>query len=212
MFYSQFNQDEYIYNTFFKNKKDKGFFLEIGADDGIRFSNCYYYEKNLNWDGIAIEPRKDAYNKLIQNRKCICENVALSNIEEKTEFLDIKGYGLGLSGLINKYDPRHLTRIKQETNHPQNKGSEIITVNTVKLDTILDKYKVKNIDFLSIDTEGSEIDILSTIDFNKYKINVITIEDNYNNNELNDFFIKRDFEFVKQICCDKVFKNKIFNN
>ena len=50
VFYSQYNQDEYIYNNFFKNKKDKGFFLEIGADDGIRFSNCKFFEETLNWE------------------------------------------------------------------------------------------------------------------------------------------------------------------
>ena len=77
MFYGQFKQDEYVYNTFFKNKKEQGFFLEIGASNGIHMSNCYFYEKELNWNGIAIEPRKDAYNELIKNRKCICENVAL---------------------------------------------------------------------------------------------------------------------------------------
>ena len=109
----------------------------------------------------AIEPRKDAYNELIKNLESVyVKNVALSNIEEKTEFLDIKGYGLGLSGLVNKYDPRHIIRIKNESNHPKNKGNEILIVNTVKLDSILDKYNINNIDFLSIDTEGSELDIL----------------------------------------------------
>ena len=65
-FYSQWGQDKYIYNNFFKNKKD-GFFLEIGADDGVRFSNCKFFEDNLNWKGIAIEARQDAYNNLKKN-------------------------------------------------------------------------------------------------------------------------------------------------
>ena len=66
-YYSQFSQDKYIYETFFKNKKEPGFFLEIGADDGIRFSNCKFFEETLNWKGIAIEPRNDAFNTLIEN-------------------------------------------------------------------------------------------------------------------------------------------------
>ena len=70
---------------------------------------------------------------------------------------------------------------------------------------ILEEHKIKNIDFLSIDTEGSELDILSTIDFDKYIIDVITIEDNYND-PTNDFFKERGYEFVKQIKCDKIFK------
>lgn len=206
VFYSQYNQDEYIYNKFFKNKKDKGFFLEIGADDGIRFSNCKFFEETLNWDGIAIEAREQAYNKLIKNRKCNCIHAVLSDIEENTTFLDIKGYGLGLSGLIDKYDKRHVVRINNDIKNINNEGHDIINVKTEKLNNILDKYNVTNIDFLSIDTEGSEIDILKTLDFNKYNINVITIEDNYNDSKLMDFFIKNNYSLIQQISCDKIFK------
>lgn len=206
VFYSQYNQDEYIYKKFFKNKKNKGFFLEIGADDGIRFSNCKFFEETLKWDGIAIEAREQAYNKLIKNRKCNCIHAVLSDIEENTTFLDIKGYGLGLSGLIDKYDKRHVMRINNEIKNINNEGHDIINVKTEKLNNILDKYNVTNIDFLSIDTEGSEIDILKTLDFNKYNINVITIEDNYNDSKLMDFFIKNNYSLIQQIKCDKIFK------
>ena len=205
-YFSQWKQDEYIYNNFFKDKNVPGFFLEIGADDGVRFSNCKFFEDTLNWNGIAIEARKEAYDNLVTNWKCICLHSILSDIEENTQFLDIKGYGLGLSGLVNKYDPRHVARINQEIQNPNNKGQQTIDVKTDKLNNILDKYNVKYIDFLSIDTEGSELDILRTVDFNKYYINVITIEDNYNDKELMEFFISRNYSFIKQIRCDKIFK------
>jgi len=205
-FYSQYKQDEFIYNKFFKDKKEPGFFLEIGADDGVRFSNCKFFEETLNWNGIAIEARKEAYEKLITNRKCNCIHAILSDVEENTNFLDIKGYGLGLSGLINKYDPSHINRINQEIKNPNNKGHKIINVQTEKLNNLLDKYNIKNIDFLSIDTEGSEIAILKTIDLNKINIDVITIEDNYQDNELMKFFINNNYSFYKKIKCDKIFK------
>lgn len=208
MFYSQWGQDEYIYNNFFKNKKN-GYFLEIGADDGLRFSNCAFFEKELGWNGIAVEARKDAFNNLIKNRNCICLNKVLSDKIEETKFLELKGYGIGLSGIIDKYDERHINRINNEIKNPNHKSKEIITVKTEKLNDILDNYDVINIDFLSIDTEGSEIDILKTLDFNKYNINVITIEDNYNDIKLMNFFKDRNYKFVKQIECDKIFiKNK----
>ena len=208
MFYSQYKQDEFIYNTFFKNKKDMGVFLEIGADDGIRFSNCMFFEEKLNWTGIAIEARKEAYLKLKKNRKCICLNCALSDKEEETEFLELKGYGIGLSGLINKYDERHVERINNEIKNPNHLSKEIIKVSTKKLNNILEENDMYNIDLLSIDTEGSELSILSVLDFNKYKIDVITIEDNYNDPLLMNFFLERGYQFVKQIQCDKIFKLK----
>ena len=64
-YYSQYKQDKYVFNKFF-SKYLTGTFLEIGADDGIRFSNCKFFE-DRGWTGIAIEPRKEAYNKLILN-------------------------------------------------------------------------------------------------------------------------------------------------
>jgi len=206
-FYSQFKQDEIIYNLFFKNKTD-GFYLEIGADDGVRFSNCKFYEE-LGWNGIAVEPRLEKYEKLVENRNCICENVALSNIEETTDFLSIKGYGQALSGLTNKYHPKHVKRIERELKNKDNKGKEIIQVCTVKLPTILEKYNITKIDFLSIDTEGSELSILEPLDFEKYDIDVITIEDNYNDPELIKFFIERKYKFIRSIGCDKVFQKDV---
>ena len=208
MFYSQYKQDQYIYNTFFKGKKDPGFFLEIGADDGIRFSNCKFFEETLNWKGIAIEARKAAYDKLVKNRNCICLNNCLSDIEEETDFLELKGYGIGLSGLINKYDPRHVKRIERDVQNVKHEGRSIVKLQTVKLSSILEKYDITNIDFLSIDTEGSELDILKVLDFNKYNIDVITIEDNYNDPNLMKFFLERKYTFIKQIQCDKIFKKK----
>lgn len=206
-YYSQYKQDKFVYETFFKNKKD-GFFVEIGADDGICFSNSNFFEKELNWKGICIEPRKEAYNKLIKNRNCICENVALCNNEEIVDFMDIKGYGIGLSGIVKEYDKRHIERINKEIKHKDNKGKEIYKIKTKKLCDILDKHSVTKIDFLSIDTEGCELKILETIDFNKVFIDVITIEDNYNDINLIKFFKDRNYKLIKKIGCDKIFKKK----
>lgn len=205
-FYSQYNQDKIIYENFFSGKKDKGFFLEIGADDGIRFSNCKFFEETLNWDGIAIEPRKEGYNELIKNRKCKCLNILLSNKEGVVKFLNIKGYGLGLSGIVDNYDSKHMNRIKNELKNKNNKGFEEEMLTTKKLGDILEKNNVTHIDFLSIDTEGSELDILSTIDFNKVFIDIITIEDNYNDPKIINFFKERGYNLELSIKIDKVFR------
>ena len=206
MFYSQYNQDKYIYNRFFKDKElINPFFLEIGADDGLKFSNCAFFEKELGWKGIAIEPRELAFNNLRKNRNCICLNAVLSNTEKECKFMELFGYGLGLSGIIDNYDRRHLDRINRELQNPENKGKRINTVKTKTLDKILNEYNIKKIDLLSIDTEGSELDILSSIDFNKTFIKVITIEDNYHSKELLQFFKSRGYKLDKMLHCDKIF-------
>ena len=206
-FYSQYSQDKIIYNKFFKNKKN-GVFIEIGADDGIDKSNTLFFEETLNWTGIAIEARKNAYDKLKNNRKCICINAVLSDKEEDVEFMSIDGYGKGLSGMVDKYDDKHVKRISNEIKNEKNKGHEIIKVKTSKLNNILEKHEIFYVDYLSIDTEGSELSILKTIDFSKFHIEIIDCEDNYNDPEVMKFFIDNGYEFIQKISCDKIFKKK----
>ena len=78
-FYSQNGQDHIIYNNFFVSKKDKGVFIEIGADNGIDNSNTLFFEESLGWEGICIEPRPKAFAKLTENRNCLCKCAAISN-------------------------------------------------------------------------------------------------------------------------------------
>ena len=74
--YSQLNQDVDVIQ-FYKNKEN-GYFIEIGANDGINLSNTYLLEKNYNWKGICVEPIPDIFNKLKNNRpNSICVNKAI---------------------------------------------------------------------------------------------------------------------------------------
>ncbi|MDR2507211.1 MAG: FkbM family methyltransferase [Candidatus Accumulibacter sp.] len=78
-------------------KKKKGFYMDIGAHDGIGGSNTYVFEQ-IGWDGICIEPQPDIYNKLRKYRKCSCYNVALSST--KNDGADFFKTAIsGLSGL-----------------------------------------------------------------------------------------------------------------
>jgi len=142
--------------------------------------------------------------KNISEGTCSCYHAVLSDCHEETQFMEICGYGLGLSGLVDKYDSRHKERIARDV--PDSTRKKIVTVQTTTLDGILKKEGVIRVDFLSIDTEGSELAILSTIDFSYYDIDVITIEDNYKDPALMDFFVKRGYQHVHSIGCDKIFR------
>ena len=206
-FYSQYDQDKIVYEMFFKNKKN-GTFVEIGASGQ---SNCYFFEKNLGWDGLAIDGYEACYEAIKKYRKCTVLHKILSDTNGEDEFIEIKGFGVGLSGLMSKMSEEQKLRIKKvltkETTHPrkENKGAKIKKIKTEKLSDILEEHNITHIDFLSIDTEGSEIDILSTVDFNKVNIDVITIEDNYNNPIYTSFFTEKGYKLVKITHCDKIF-------
>ena len=137
MFNSQHKQDMLLELSVFKGYKN-GFFIDIGAHDGVTINNTLYFEKYNNWSGINIEPIKKVYDKLVVNRpNSININCAISNNDGTAEFLSNDGYTEMLSGLKDNFDPRHLERLQKENNQ-MGSTTQTITVITKKLETICD--------------------------------------------------------------------------
>lgn len=179
MFYSQEKQDEYLETNIFKGYKN-GFYVDVGAHDGISINNTLYFEKNNNWTGINIEPIKKVFDKLVINRpNNINVNCAVCNNDGETDFLCNTGYTEMISGIKNNFDIRHFDRLLRE-NQQMGSTTEVIKVNTKKLETILDENNIKHINYLSIDVEGAEFEVIKSINFNKVFIDVIGFENNYN--------------------------------
>jgi len=206
-FFSQNGQDRFLNNHIFK-KNSNGIFIDIGANDGITFSNTYFFEKK-GWSGICIEPIPEVFEKLKKNRKCncICGVMSEKNIEF-SEFLHVTGASEMLSGILDKYDNDHLERIEKDIKN-NNEKKEIIKVQNFNFNKII---KFTHIDYLTIDTEGSEFDILKTINFSNFEIKVISIENDYKNNNINDFLKNNNFKYLTTIGSDEIYLNKNFLN
>lgn len=207
-FVSQFKQDQFVYENFFKNKTN-GFFLDIGASDGIEYSNTYFFEKELGWKGICVEPRDQAFKDLTNNRDCICIKGCISEQEGTAQFLEVLGYAELLSGVYDKYDPRHVARINSElVSHGGSK--RIIEVKCYNINKILHEHGVTHIDYLSLDTEGGELEILKSIDFETITVDVIDVENNYNDPSMRRFLEDKGYKLVKRIVCDELYVRKNF--
>lgn len=177
-FYSQDKQDEFLETTVFKGYQN-GFFVDVGANDGVTINNSIYFEENNNWTGINIEPIKSTYDKLIENRpKCINLNCAISNENGTAEFILNKGYTEMISGLKSQFDPRHKERLLRELQYFGG-TSEVVIVPTKRLETVFSENNVKHVNYLSIDVEGAEFEVIKSIDFDKVFIDVIGYENNY---------------------------------
>ena len=203
--YSQLNQDINVLK-FYNNKTD-GYFVEIGASDGIKISNTYLLEKEYNWKGICIEPIQEEYEKLVNNRKCICENISVyssSNLE--LEFAICHENSL-LSGLYS-----HIDHHKNTVDN----NKKIFNSKTKTLTDILDINKSpKFIEYLSIDTEGSELEILKGIDFNKYMFGIIDNEHNYiepRRTEIKELLFNNNYDYLKENNWDDTYIHKSLNN
>lgn len=179
MFYSQYEQDKYLEENIFKSYKN-GFFVDVGAHDGISINNTLFFEKNNNWTGINIEPIKTVFDKLIINRpNNVNLNYAICNNEGQSDFLCNTGYTEMISGLKQTFDNRHLHRLQKE-NKMKGSSTKIIKVYTKKLETIFNENNISHINYLSIDVEGAEFEVIKSINFDKVFIDVIGFENNYN--------------------------------
>jgi FkbM family methyltransferase len=167
---SQLGQDLKVL-SFYKEKKG-GYFVEIGASDGITLSNTYLLETQYGWNGICVEPIPEFYTKLINNRpNSICYDNAIYNCSNIIVEFDIAINDELISGISANLDLYKAT---------VNKNKTTINVTTLSLNDLLDKSNAPHfIEYLSLDTEGSEYEILKTLDFNKYTFGLIDVEHNY---------------------------------
>ncbi|MDA7573559.1 FkbM family methyltransferase [Candidatus Pelagibacter sp.] len=165
---SQFGEEKFILSFF--DKEYKGKFLDIGCFHPTRHNNTYQMYKN-GWHGINIDLNPltiDLFN--FARKKDININAAISDNEENKTL-----YFLDELNTQNTLESNHLSFLK---NHHNIKEEEISKqkIRTRRLDKILDSYNFNDIDFMNIDVEGHELNILNSIDFFKYKIKFICIE------------------------------------
>lgn len=200
-YFSQYKQDEHIDKVL--KQKENGFFVDIGAHDGQDKSNSFFFEKYRNWSGICIEPGPNEFKALVNNRKSININCCVSNYEGESNFTYINGYSNMLSGLTENYDSQHLLRISRELKEFGGEQKEIkVPVRT--LCSILEDHEAYEIDYCSIDTEGSEYEIIKEFDFSKFKIKTLSIENNYEDENIRNVLFKNGYNFYR-LHCDDIF-------
>lgn len=191
--YAQFSQDLKVLKHL--NYKKNGYFIEVGAANGIYMSNTYLLEKDYNWEGICIEPLEDEFNQLKKNRKAITLRLAVyDKNDEEVEIVKAAGLS-GIKDDIDKYD--------------YVKNNESFKIKTKTLTRILDENNApNNIDYLSLDTEGSELKILQGIDFDKYKFKYINIEHNFvepKRTQMKKLLSEKNYKFIEENDVDDIF-------
>lgn len=151
--------------------KREGFFVEFGACDGVNFSNSLLLEKEYGWRGILAEPDRRWHESISKNRSCLVSHKAVS----------AKG-GLSVE-FIEGSDAMYST-IKEFAERDYHAGmrkdGKVYEVETISLDELLAIGRAPgDIDFMSLDTEGGELETLKSMNFEKYNIKCISIEHNH---------------------------------
>ena len=171
-------------------KKTPGFFCEVGAADGYRFSNTYLLEKNHHWTGILVEPAQCFREQLVKNRNC---NLSFNCISNSS----------GTSVIFNETEDPFLSTIDSYSSIDIHTSSRTngrkYEVETITLIDLLKDYSAPSfIDYLSIDTEGSEYSILKDFDFDQYSFGFISIEHNFGEtrDQVNKLLVSNGYEQI----------------
>ena len=156
---------------FLLRQKRDGFFVEFGATDGISFNNSFLLEKKYGWRGILAEPARSWHSALRRNRNAAIETRCVwGKSDETIEFNEAYAAELSTIDRFSTRDEHALHR----------RGGQHYSVATISLQDLLRLHDApRRIDYMSIDTEGSEFAILNNFDFTDYEIALLTVEHNY---------------------------------
>jgi FkbM family methyltransferase len=156
---------------------ENGVYLEVGANNGISQSNTILLERRFNWSGLLIEPVPRLFRQCRRARKgSTVVNFAITPPEWDGK--DVEIYDLGLMSLVNSFDwhdRNKKSRLKNGTRFfGKEPSKETVTGHT--LSSLIDKYETREIDLLSLDIEGYEVEALRGLDMTRHKPKLILIE------------------------------------
>ena len=188
-FHSQFGEDYYLKDIL----PSTGVFVDVGAGDPILLSNTYRLEC-LGWTGICIDADYRQIQELNKLRKTV-EHYAIGCFSGTVNLNRVKSSDL--STTLN-----HLVSVE-----------DTIKVSMIPLESILNKYNIEKIDLLSVDTEGTEIDVLDSMDINRHKPTVIIVEYNTfrrlsNKQSLETYFSSLLYNLIHVTECNLLFQLK----
>lgn len=177
--YSQVDQDLWVLEML--NNKKNGYFLDVGAYDGIKYSNSLLLEKDFDWSGLLIEAHPDNFDTLKNNRKNTLVPYAVSDYNGKIIFENECGTG---SKVVEKNG---------------------LSIDCITFEKMFEMYNVPNyIDYISLDIEGMEYLSLTKFPFDKYKFKLLTVEHNLymsgseNKEKIKDILLKNGYVIYKE--------------
>lgn len=186
---AQLHQDFFV--LWALSNLQNGYYVEFGATNGVSLSNTWLLENKYGWKGILAEPAKCWHNDLLANRGNANNHIETACVWKTSG--DIFSFNqVGALSTIDAFSDK-------DFHSGLRKNKNLYDVKTISLIDMLDKYAApKQIDYLSIDTEGSEFEILNAFDWNKYKIKVITCEHNFTpmRQKIYDLLVSKGYERV----------------
>lgn len=210
--FAQLGQDLDVVNAF--GGLREGYFVDVGASDGITYSNTYLLENAYGWKGICVEPVPEEYQKLVQCRPgSICVGSPMLDVSGKEVLFRVsEQYSDADNNIIRG---TLLSGIEDYLKaHPSAQEGKPLTMHTQTLTEVLDRYEAPAVmDYLSLDTEGSELLILQGLDWKRYTFRLIHVEHNLiepNRLHIREFLEGKGYRFVRQNQWDDEYEHTVY--
>ncbi|MFN2354375.1 MAG: FkbM family methyltransferase [Desulfopila sp.] len=197
-----FGQDVFIAELL--NHKKNGVFLDVGANDGVSINNSLYFEKHYDWTGIAVEPVAYIFKKLKANRKCHVVQGCVSHRQGPAKFIQLIGDANMFSTLKSHNTGLTARRVRKRQKR-QNSELKEIEVECFTISDLTRKFGYKNVDFLSLDTEGGELEILKSIDFAETPITAISVENNWRTPHIRNYLEECGYIYIGTFGVDEIY-------
>lgn len=200
MYNAEFETDKYIRETFFPDFEYKGIMIEVGAGPTVFYSMSKHFRDN-GWRCICIDPNPKFVDDHKKNGNEIYQ-LAISNYNGKSEF------NIVLTDMWNsEYDGISYSGLEIKYNMPNYKIDKI-QVEVKTLNTLLDEIKVDNIDFISVDVEGSEIEVIEGFNLKKYNPKVVLLENYTHDPKYESFMDSLGYKLKMKINYNYIFEKK----
>ena len=208
---SQIGQDKWVVEEVFKGMK-YGYFVELGAADGVFISNTYVLEKDLEWDGLCVDAHSTNFEKLKKNRTCSVDNSFVLVDGKEVEYTEFENTGDKESLFSSIYPPSYYN----------DKPKTLRKIQTKSLYTIFGEYNVPTIvHYMSMDLEGCEYKVLKDYFEKEYcptkpvffTRNILTLSVEHNflepaRTNLRNLLQEHNFTFVRELMHDDLYINR----
>lgn len=168
--FSQFHQDFFLFKNHFNKMKTPGIYLDIAANDPYRISNTFFFDRCLNWSGICVEANDFFLEPLYRKRSCDIVPTCVGSVDGQV--VDFR-LSYGASGIVGS-TYKSMDKMGQLKEKGQKVETKEMRCTTMK--SVLGRVNVNVIDYLSLDVEGHELEVLKGFDFENVIIKVMTIE------------------------------------
>ena len=201
--------DSDIYKFINPMLPDSGFYVDIGAHDGRSMSNTWHLEKSGGWSGILIEPILSVFFRLRELRSldtnifinCACVSFEFNDVNLEMQYGDLMSFAPEISSVERSEWTEGAKRFLRT-----NEQSLVTWVPARTLQSILDESSApKVIDFLSIDVEGAELEVLRGVNFASYRFRIICVE-SFHPDLVTELLLSNGYQFIGNIKDNLVFR------